>query len=368
MGTVHFITTKQPFRLRTKPGKTIFECLREANIPLHSALLVGRDGEFVSLTEVLGDEDEVWAYSLRNVDFACVRPVYDFVPSVGAVTELIRPTVDPRQRALVQFSRAEALDYIYESVKTSLHGYLRAAQKAHVDLSLQISLSSGGDGRVLAESIRRFWDDNPEVSFHCLIVGAGFEDEQEQVGNAIKIANQFDLPYTAFTVREAGIKLGYGHDIKEILDRYRREFPDDSPEAMSTYLLQQLNFEVAREAGRRGIIFGYNQEDVIAERLYQLMTGKMLGPYPVRRLNEFDIIAPLYMVPKRMLDAVDIDNSIRNYRLRTPCTTYIRSSLFLLAYLITEQFPALADVLSGGTIEGGDVDLILRWLEAQERH
>jgi hypothetical protein len=118
-----------------------------------------------------------------------------------------------------------------------------------------------------------------------VIVAVGFEEEHEHISNAIRIANQFKLPYSAFGVKAAAEMLGYRTDLKTISDAYKSEFPDDEPEVMLTYWVQNLNFHVARQSGRRGIILGYNQEDVVADRLYQLMTAKPLGNFPIRGIG-----------------------------------------------------------------------------------
>ncbi len=330
MGTIHLVTTHQTFSIPTKSAETLLEVLRRSNIPLQGILLLNKEMNFVSLTEELSDSDEVWAYSLRNVDFTYILPHYDFVPTVDPVTELIQPLQSPSNLGLVQYSRTEAFDYIYESVNEVLSSYLGHKTEERDEVTLQVALSPGGDGRVLAECIRRFWDNNPNVSFHSVIVAVGFEEEHEHISNAIKIADQFRLPYSVFT-----------------------------------YWVQQLNFAVARETGRHGIILGYNQEDVIADRLYQLVSGKVLENFPVRQLEDFDIIAPLFQIPKKMLDAMDLRNSMRNYNMRSPSISYLRSSLYLLSYIIVEQFPSIANVMSGRTLTADDADKILHWLETQ---
>jgi hypothetical protein len=92
-------------------------------------------------------------------------------------------------------------------------------------------------------------------------------------------------------------------------------------------------------------------------------------------LDEFDILAPLSQTPKKLLDAMDFANSMRNYNIRAPSVSYLRSSLYFLAYHIAEQFPAIADVISGAPLTAEDPDMILRWLntwtavpDAQEQH
>jgi hypothetical protein len=335
------------------------DALRRLNVPIQGTLITDKNRKFVSLTKALDEGEEVWAYSLRNADFSCALPEYTVLPCERPVTELIRPLQNPKHLGVVQYSRADAMQYIQNSVDQALDEYYRDSTQA----TLQVALSPGGDGRVLAECIRAYWNKRPSADFHCVIVAVGFEEENEHISNAIKIAEGFALPYTALGVNAAAEKLGYTTDLKTISEEYKHNFPHDEPEVMLTYWVQNLNFALARENGRRGIILGYNQEDVIADRLYQVMTSKPLGNFPIRRSADFDIIAPLCQIPKKMLDAMDFANSMRNYNIRSPSISYLRSSLYLLAYHIAEQFPALGDVISGAPLAAEDPDLVLRWLK-----
>lgn len=359
MPQINLVTTGTTYKLDCIAGETVMDALRRLNVPIQGTLVTDAHRKFVSLTSPLSVDDQIWAYSLRNADFGCVLPMYTVVPCDSPVAELIRPLQDPKHLGVVQYSRVDAMAYIQDSVDKALDEYYAQNPGA----TLQVALSPGGDGRVLAECVRTYWNSHPEAKFHCVIVAVGFEEEQEHISNAIKIANQFDLPYSSFGVAAAAARLGYTADLKQISDAYKKSFPTDEPEVMLTYWVQNLNFSVAREAGRRGIILGYNQEDVIADRLYQVMTAKPLGNFPIRNVGEFDVLAPLCQIPKKMLDAMDFANSMRNYNIRAPSISYLRSSLYLLAYHIAEQFPALADVISGTPLKPEDPDMILRWLQ-----
>ncbi|MGH7241685.1 MAG: hypothetical protein ACREGB_05300, partial [Candidatus Saccharimonadales bacterium] len=225
--------------------------------------------------------------------------------------------------------------------------------------------SAGGDSRVVGGCLNRYQMDDPSARFHCVITALGFEDEREHITNAVKIAERFDLPYTVFSSAAAAELLHYQTDLNSVARSYKQSFPSDEPEVLGTYWVQQINVHVAHEAGRRGIVFGYNQEDTIADRLYQLLSGKLLPTFPIRSLTDYDIIAPLCQIPKKMIDAMDLGNSLRNYAIRVPSVSYLRSSLYFIAYMICEKFPAVADVLSGSPLEGDDPDAILHWLSEQ---
>lgn len=362
MGVVHLITTERSYEIKARSGESLLECMRRSNIPVQACLILGPDKSFISLSHTLGEGDEVWAYSLRNPDFEILQPGLALMSVSDAVTELIRPVGSPQRLALMQFSRPQAMDYVYASFRAAMDSYIETRED---DLPIQVALSSGGDARVLAECVRRYIDEDSDVVFHCVIMAAGFEDETEHLATAAKIATMFNLPYETYDAKRVSQKLGMKQDVNTVMDNFRSEFPSDELEVLGTYWIQQLNFLVAGEGGRKGIIFGYNQEDVIADRLYHTMVGTLLPTYPVRKAGQFDIIAPLFQTPKRLLDSLDIENSIRNYNRRRPSVSYLRSSLYFLAYLICERFPALADVFSGASLQPRDPDQILRWMASQ---
>jgi hypothetical protein len=359
MGNIELVTTAGKYNLAGHPEETLLEVFRRNNIPIQGTMPLDEAGRFVSLSYRIKSGDRLRAYALRNVDFKCVLPHYSLVTAEDPVTELVRPLHSPQNLGLVQFPRESAMQYIYSSVEAALDCYTASRTTKG---PLQLALSPGGDGRVLIECIRRYWDEHPEEDFAAVIVAVGFEDEKEHLSAGIELAKRFEIPHEALGVREAADLLGYRGDLNEISEAYRRTFPQDEAEVMLTYWVQNLNFAIATRSGRRAILFGYNQEDVIAERLYQALTGNALEPYPVRRTTDFDLIAPLCQVPKKMLDAMDVENSLRNYRLRTPSVSYLRSSLYLLSYVIAEQFPALADVFSGPYIQPEAPDELLTWL------
>ena len=362
MPDIELITTGRSYALHADVGVSLLDVFRRNNIPIQGTLTLDASGEFMSLTHVVGQDDRLRAFALRNVDFRCVLPHYTVVPVDSPVAEIVRPLHGPHNLGLIQFSRASAMDYIYSSVRSALDHYRQARTSKQ---PLQLALSPGGDGRVLVECVRRYWDEYPDEQFHAVIVAVGFENEEEHLSAGIELANRFRIPYKALNVRAAADLLGYKGDLEHISRLYRAAFPMDEAEIMLTYWVQNVNTSVAADNGRRGILFGYNQEDVIAERLYQVMTGRQLPPLPIRTLQNCDVIAPLCQIPKKLLDAMDVTNSIRNYNMRSPSVSYLRSSLYLLSYIIAEQFPSIADVMSGGYLTPDNPDDLVEWLRHQ---
>jgi hypothetical protein len=315
-------------------------------------------GEFVSLTQILGDDGTVHAHSLRNPDFGILNPGVQLAARPGAVAEIFAAQGEQQIPTLVQFTREEGIDYIYAGVAKVLDDYL----EAHPGAAVQIALSGGGDGRIIGECVGRYHQQHPGTTFHAVITANGFEDESEHLDSATTIAQRFGLPYTVFDEAASAKELGWENGFDEALARYRNAFAHDEAEILATYWVQELNRKVARDNGRTGIIFGFNLEDVIAERLYQAVHGHLLDPYPVRTAGGIDLIAPLYLIPKRLIDALDITNSMRNYDRRQPSVSYLRSAMYFTAYLLVERFPTLAQAFADPTIIAQASEEIPEWL------
>lgn len=368
MGVIHVIATDRIYDITFSPPTTLLRVLRQQNVPSLTCIYLDNDGKVLPLSAELSEGQEIWAHSLRNLDFSILKPAYAEIKQSEMIVDLFRPVHSPDALSLVQFSRPQALDYAYSSFKAALDVYLDRHHPldgfdSNNELpSVQIALSPGGDGRIVAECAHRYLEEGHRCKFHAVITANGLEGEAEHCDNAEKLATRFKLPFTMYKLKEAASLLGYSKDLRNLSEQYQVDFPNDELEVIGTYWVQEVNIHEARKNGRKAIIFGYNQEDVIADRLYQMLTGKPLPNFPIREIHDVVLLAPLSQVPKRMLDSLDLQNSMRNYSIRVPSVSYMRSSLYFLASIINEQFPAIADIISGSKLEADDPDEIIRWL------
>lgn len=358
MATINARTTAFDFTIEARDGETILEALRRNCLPAAGFLLYTGDGQFVSLTRTLGPGESVNAYSLRNPDFTVLDPSVQLAPSDRPVAEIFTTAGEQQTPTLLQFSRAEGIAYVQAAVTRVLDAYRDGREGDEI----QVALSGGGDGRIVGECLGRYREEHPDVRFHAVITANGFEDEKAHLDAATGIADRFGIPYSAFDEADSAKLLGFTNGFQSALYRYRDQFPHDEAEVLATYWVQELNLEVARKAGRRGIVFGFNMEDVIAERLYQALVGKLLPPYPVRSVHGLDLIAPLYKIPKRLIDALDVDNSMSNYDRRRPSVSYLRSAIYFLAYSLVERFPPLAAGFADPTIVARASEEVPSWL------
>lgn len=362
MGAIEFITTNTTYQIEAKAGETILEMLRRSNIPLQSSLILSEDLKPVSVTQILGPDERIKAFSLRNPDFKALLPQYDVVARDHMATEIIRPLTSPGELVIRQYTREEAIEHVYQAFATVIKHFVKTAKLPHKPL-LQVSLSAGGDSRILAECIQRYKRENEDCDFYCVTIANGFEDESDLLVNSAAIARQYELKHAIFDLKSAAQQLGYKKDLGEIIKDYSETHDKDELEVLGTYWIQEINKLVSADIKSDAFVFGYNQEDVIAEKLYGLILNRHMPSYPVRHMEGMTILAPLCQVPKKMLDSLDIPNSMRNYNIRVPSVSYLRSCLYFMAYHICEQYPAIADVLSASPLSPDDPDHILEWLD-----
>lgn len=364
MGLLTLRTTSRTFSIELQDGETILEALRRSNIPSSSVIVLDSNGGFCSLSMKCRQRDRLTAHSLRNVDFDVISPSYEHYPVDNPVAEVFAVTASPGRLALKQLSRDAALDRISADFTHVLDYYMSEVQAdGDPPVEVLIALSAGGDSRVLAECARRYSITKPGISFHAITCSIGFEDDGSHVAAAKRIAAEFGLTHTALTPAATAASLGLGPDVREIAARFLGRFSGDEPEVLGTYFVQEVMAQEAAERGCHAVIMGYNLEDAVADRLYQLMCGRLLPPFPIRRVETLDILAPLYLTPKRVLDALDLSNSLRNYELRRPSESYLRSALYFAAYSLAENFPPVAHVIAGSPLTGDDPDAIKNWLD-----
>lgn len=350
-------TTSGSISLTIPLGTSILGGLQSHQIPLSGVLLLDALGNPLSSTyrpEKSGEE--VHAISMRNCDFDLIAPVSRVLTDENFISEFITASPDGR-RAIEQFARDEILGQVAAAVGDTLvdHGALFEGAE------LQIALSPGGDGRILAEALAAFRDRNPGLSINAVVCAVGFEDEAEHLREGEALAEKYNLPVDVYSSVRAGELLGLDKSLEEIGQLYETRFPHNEREVLLSYWVQQINLAAARANDRYHIMFGYNRDDVLADYLYHTVMGRAFERFPTRYLDGIAILAPLYSTPKKLIDAVDIANSKRNYQLRPRSVAPLRSALYLATYYIQDQLPHLAEtLLRGPGIDG--TDPIEHWL------
>lgn len=358
---LHLWSPNDTYDISTHPHETLLDCLRRANIPAYAVLVFDEADNFVSLADELLPDRGYSALAIRNPDMSILLPWYRRVGVDEAVAELFLDGTKPWAPDLVQFSREAGFRFILDRFTNVLERYSAETGQNR----FLVALSAGGDSRVVAECAAAYRIAHPDASFQAVIACLSFEEENEHVRAAIDIAAAFHLEHRVYTKAEVARQFGYSGTLDSVATNFRQDFPDDEIEILGTYWVQEFMRLIAAQERCKAIIFGYNQEDAVADRLYQALAGELLDPYPFRPLGEHTIVSPLHQVPKRLIDAMDLDNSRRNYGRRRTSVSPMRSAIYFIAYQICAQYPTLASVFAGNPLRGQDPDAVLRWLSRQ---
>ena len=362
MAIIRLQTNSREYKLDAPAGESLLESLRKAGLPAYAIIARDANNNFCPLDRINGPAETITAYSIRNLDFGYAIPRYAILENANAIVDVFHPVGSPGRLALHQLSREDALRSIRESFDFVLDRYSETQKGAAGPGGFVIALSAGGDSRVLAECAAAYRQAHPESEFLAVTCSVGIEDDTAHLNAARRIAKEFALTHMVLSGTETAAHLGFGVDISTVGESFLRDFPTDEPEILGTYFVQEVMRSVATDRGWRGVIMGYNLEDAVADRLYQVISDRLLPAFPIRRLDDFDVLAPLYRTPKRVLDSLDVDNSLRNYGLRRPSVSYLRSTLYFLACHICERAPEVAHLLAGAGLKGNDPDEINRWL------
>jgi hypothetical protein len=167
MGTIRASSRGVEFDIATHVGETALEALRRRALPVQDFVLVDRMRRFVSLAHIIEPDETIHAYPVRSVDDLPLTPDVAIARRPAAIAEIFAASGESQAPGIVQFTRAEAIDYVYDGFKAVLDGYRRA----HPDCPpIQIAFTSGdSSNRVVGECIGRYQDDHPEIAFHAVI-------------------------------------------------------------------------------------------------------------------------------------------------------------------------------------------------------
>lgn len=340
---LNLMTTKGTYVLNSQSGdETILDLLKRYGIPSSGVLITDDKSQFVSVSDSLNNYETVYAWAMRNVDYGIYFNEIGIRSTEFAISESFFGATGKRH--ITQFTRIELENFLVENVNS----VIREAVKKTNSSKFLFALSPGGDGRALIEALSKC-QERENIDLLCVITCTGFEDETEHKNEAIKLAVKWGFNYELVTEIEASQIMGYDRSLGEIAKAFHSLESKDEPEVLLSYWVQEISHHTARKNDIRNIIFGYNMEDVLGEVLYNfLFRVQQKERFPIKRFSEFNYIAPLYKIPKKMLDSLDIDNSFRNYRLRMRPNSLTRSSIFTLMYYIMEYHPDFVQTLLEG--------------------
>lgn len=329
MGTIRASSTAVEFEIATRTGETVLEALRRCAIPAHEFILLDHTRRFVSLAHTIEPNETIYAYPVRSVDLLPLTPDVAVTLRPAPIVEIFAASRDDGPPGIVQLTRSEAVDYIYDEFRTVLDGY-RAKHPGGPPI--QIALAGGDSGnRVVCQCLGRYQSDHPDAAFHAVVSSNEFAESDEDLRETAAIADTYKIEHSIYGEQAAAKALGFPNWLAAAQSRHLSDQSRSGAGTLGPIWAQDLNFQVAYDAGRTAIVVGFNQEDVIVERLHQALTGQQLDSYPVCRASGLDLLAPLYKIPKKLIDALDVDSCISNCRRIRPPVSRLRSSMYLLA-------------------------------------
>ena len=333
---------------------SVVDVCRKYGIPTTqvSTYLEGRSGEltlFVKpqqpLAEFAGDS-EVVIVPNRNIDYQALLGGRDTVRerpgastwirvreggagrSEGFVTELLTP--------------AEAQQFVGDQVKQAL------VLSGVKDEPLVVGTSGGGDSNALLGAILKSGLISRENVLPVMMLGIPDWDKGTDRAEALCAEHGLSLQFVQ--AEETARILGFSDPSKDWVTAFEQAFPGDDLEVLGVFAVRRVLETVAVEKGAQRIVIGSNLEDCLSDVLYYLCAGKVPFPRPCGRMGQVDILCPLWLTPKTIIDGCYPKYSFENYEARFPSRLYGRAYFYYLAQMLVDAYPGAGqDILRGAS-------------------
>lgn len=210
---------------------------------------------------------------------------------------------------------------------------------------LVVGVSGGGDSNALLYGLTRLADH--QVTVHPVIL-TGIPDWDAGVPRARALCETYGLTLTVMDADEVKQVLGLPADSVPLIDRFEREFPGDDFEFLGTLLIRLALSAAARRIGTAYICTGVNLEDIVCENLYRVSSGLKPAGFPLRAIGDMNLVLPLWLCPKRIIDGCFPRYSLENYDARYPCFSLGRNLYYSVVYAMQSQFPGYLEQLARG--------------------
>lgn len=236
-------------------------------------------------------------------------------------------------------------DHARELVASHVAEALRSA--AITDEPLIVGVSGGGDSNALLGAIVNAGLVSRGNIHPVMMLGIPDWDKGAQRAEAICAEHQLVLHRVE--ERETARILGFADPCGDWVTAFERAFPDDDLEVLGVYGVRKVLQSVAIQCGARRIVIGTNLEDCLADALYYVSRGKVPFPKPVGPMGPVDVLCPLWMTPKALIDGCYPKYSRENYETRYPSRMLGRAYYYYLAQMLTDVYPGAAQELLRGT-------------------
>jgi tRNA(Ile)-lysidine synthase TilS/MesJ len=357
---VSLVTTHGRQQLVSEGGERLFDLLSRHGVPWSavSIYMIPSDGGAPVLCPCIDrrlddfpEAQELLLYFNRNVNpfnFSLGR--FSTVAAEGAqeATEYFYQRMDNAN------SRSEAFlkKLSPEECKTIIADRVRECILDTVPpgTDLVVGVSGGGDSNAMLDALSRLGDHGLRI--HPVII-MGIPDWDKGVPRAQALCERYGLDLKVMDEKEVRGLLGIAPDSMPLIDRFEREFKGDDFEFLGTLLVRLALIKRAKELGTQYICTGLNLEDVLCEAMFRVSSGMVPAAFPKRVIGEMNLIFPLWMCPKRIIDGCFPKYSLDNYDARYPCFSLGRNLYYSVVYAMQSQFPGYPEQLARGFSEIG---------------
>jgi hypothetical protein len=297
------------------------------------------------LGEYVGDA-EVIVFPNRNIDYQALLGGADVVRerprastwirvretgpggTEGFVTELLGP--------------AEAQELVAAQVKEAL------VMTDLKDEPLVVGVSGGGDSNALLGAIVKSGLISKDNVLPVMMLG--IPDWDKGADRATAICAEHGLALRFVQEEDTARILGFSDPKRDWVTAFEQTFPGDDLEVLGVYAVRRVLESVAIENGAKKIVIGSNLEDCLSDVLYYICAGKVPFPKPCGPMGKVDILYPLWLTPKAIIDGCYPKYSQENYEARYPSRMYGRAYFYYLAQMLVDAYPGAGqDILMGAS-------------------
>lgn len=347
MKAIYLISAHGRQPLKFTPEERVLDVLSRYNIPWTGINLYTRsEGETaISLSSGLEHQisefdptDELFILMTRNINpFPFQQLDLEVMNSKGgeASTEFFfrQPHSEKVQSpalTLKKLSPSECLETVAESVHQVLDVNVPDGSK------IVLGVSGGGDSNALLRAIGTY--KRKQIEVHGVII-KGIPEWDAGVPRAQALCAEYGIELTVLEETETRELLKIADSKAQLVDLYEKHFPGDDFEFLGTLLIRLALMKKAKEVGAKFLGTGINLEDYMAEAWHRVTNGKTPLPAPTRPIGDLDLIYPLWLVPKKIIDGCFPKYSLENYSQRYPCYAFGRSLYYEMALRFGASFP-----------------------------
>jgi tRNA(Ile)-lysidine synthase TilS/MesJ len=296
----------------------------------------------------LGDVSDVLLYFNRNVNpfkfsLAGFSVVDSATPLEPSGTEYIYQELDNQHSSSSAYLKKLSPD----ECKTVIADRVGDVIKAHLPAGagIVVGVSGGGDSNSLLHALSRQVEAGLKI--HPVII-KGIPDWDLGVPRAQALCDSYGIPLTIIEEQEVKSLLHMAPQTPSLIEAFEREFKGDDFEFVGTLLIRLALSRKARELGTSYICTGLNLEDLLCESLFRISTGLKPAPFPMRQIGSTQLLFPLWLCPKRIIDGCFPKFSLENYDARYPCFSLGRNLYYSIVYALQSQFPGFSEQLARG--------------------